>query len=310
MRARPKNAKRRPCAVLTAAMLGCLAWLCGAPGAAAVQAIDDVGITVVLQAPARRIVSLAPHTTELLFAAGAGERIVGTTDFSDYPDAAQRIPRIGSSTLLDLERVVSLNPDLIVVWLSGGSAAQLARIRALGVPVFHSEPRTLADIPSALERLGVLAGTPAEAQKAAAAFSARAAALRARYANRSPVPLFWQVWARPLLTVNGRHIISDVVGLCGGRNLFAALSPLVPPVSVEAVIEADPEAIVTTSNDATPRGDEGLEIWRALPKLRATARGNLVALRAETIHRQSPRILDGAAALCERLEEVRARRPR
>jgi iron complex transport system substrate-binding protein len=118
------------------------------------------------------------------------------------------------------------------------------------------------------------------------------------------------VWARPLLTVNGRHIISDVVGLCGGRNLFAALSPLVPPVSVEAVIEADPEAIITTSNDATPRGDEGLEIWRALPKLRATARGNLVALRAETIHRQSPRILDGAADLCERLEEVRARRPR
>jgi iron complex transport system substrate-binding protein len=274
---------------------------------AEVRVTDDRGTMLVLKSPARRIVSLAPHLTELLYAAGAGERVVGTVDFSDFPPGAKAIPRIGSSSMLDIERVIALHPDVIVVWWHGNAEAQLDKLRALGIPMFYSESRRLSDIARALLQLGTLAGTGASARSAADNYSERLASLRARYAERRPVPLFWQVWARPLLTVNGAHIVSDVIALCGGSNVFARLPALVPAVSTEAVVEANPEAIVTTSTDATADGSDGLDTWRKLPSLRATARGNLIVLDAETIHRQSQRILDGAAALCGELERVRAR---
>jgi iron complex transport system substrate-binding protein len=290
--------------------LGALLPLASMSVRADIRVVDDSGATVVLQSPAKRIVSLAPHVTELLFAAGAGDRIVGTTEFSDYPEAARLIPRVGGSSLLDMERVVSLEPDLIVVWWHGSSQNQQDKLKTLGVPIFQNEPRTLDDIPRALLALGRLAGAEDDARRAAQAFTARREALRVRYANASPVVLFWQVWARPLLTVNGRHLISDVVRLCGGVNVFDRLSPLVPAVNIEAVVEANPEAIVTTRTDASVNQADGLADWRALPHLRATLHHNLIVLDADTIHRQSPRILDGADALCERLEDVRTRRSR
>lgn len=275
--------------------------------AAKVTVVDDTGATVTLAAPARRIVSLAPHVTELLFAAGAGERIVGAVEFSDYPEAAKAVPRIGSSTLLDMERIVALKPDLVVVWRSGTAPARIEALRALGVPIYFNEPHTFEDIAQTLVRLGKLAGSEAVAQGAADALTARVSALRDRYAGRRPVTVFWQIWARPLLTVNREHVISDAIRLCGGVNVFADLASLVPAVSVEAVVAVDPEAIVTTGNDASVANDDGLAQWRTLPRLRATSRGNLIVLDAETIHRPSPRVLDGAAALCARLDAIRAR---
>ena len=274
---------------------------------AKVTVADDTGAAVTLAAPARRIVSLAPHVTELLFAAGAGERIVGTVEFSDYPEAAKAVPRIGSSTLLDMERIVALEPDLVVVWRSGTAPARIEALRALGIPIYFNEPHTFADIAQTLVRLGTLAGTEAAAQRAAGAFIARANALRERYAGRRPVTVFWQIWARPLLTINRDHVISDALRACGGVNVFADLAPLAPAVSIEAVVALDPEAIVTTGNDASVANDDGLAQWRALPRLRASSRGNLIVLDAETIHRPSPRVLDGAAALCARLDEIRTR---
>ena len=282
--------------------------LAGTPIAAvAVTVVDDSGATVELAAPARRIASLAPHLTEMLFAAGAGDRIVGTVEFSDYPEAAKAIPRVGSATLLDLERVVALKPDLVVVWRSGTAPARIDALRALGVPIYFDEPHSLAGIALTLRRLGTLAGTDAIAARAADALDARVRALRERYAARRPVTLFWQIWARPLLTVNREHVISDAVRVCGGVNVFADLAPLVPAVSVESVVASDPEAIVTTGTDATASSDDGLAQWRALPRLRATARGNLIVLDAETIHRPSLRAVDGTAALCARLDDFRAR---
>ncbi|MET0345536.1 MAG: cobalamin-binding protein [Casimicrobiaceae bacterium] len=275
--------------------------------AAEVSVVDDTGATVTLAAPARRIVSLAPHVTELLFAAGAGERIVGAVEFSDYPEAAKAIPRIGSSTLLDMEQILALKPDLVVVWRSGTAPARIEALRGLGIPIYFNEPHTFADIAQTLVRLGKLAGSGAVAQGAADALTARVSALRERYAGRRPVTVFWQIWARPLLTVNREHVISDAIRLCGGVNVFADLTSLVPAVSVEAVVAVDPEAIVTTGNDASVANDDGLAQWRALPRLRASARGDLIVLDAETIHRPSPRVLDGAAALCTRLDTVRAR---
>jgi len=299
----PDRRRRQRGIVCALVLFFCLA----AVGArAAIRVTDDRGSSVELESPAKRIVGLAPNITELLFAAGAGERVVGASEFSDYPPAARAIPRIGSSSHLDLERIVQLEPDLVVVWGNGTPAVQLEALRRLGIPLFYSEPHRLEDLPRTMLRLGTLAGSEPHAREAAAAFSARLSDLRSRYADRAPVRLFWQVWAQPLLTINGRHIINDVIRLCGGVNIFADLPVLVPSVSIEAVIAADPEAIVTT--DAAADGGDGFDRWRKLRWLSATKHGNFIVLDADTIDRASPRVIDGAAALCERLESVRSSR--
>ncbi len=277
-----------------------------AAAAAEIRLTDDAGRTVILQHPARRIISLTPHLTELLFAAGAGERIVGTVEFSNYPEAARRIAHIGDSAQLDLERIVALKPDLVLVWRDGSGQRQLEKLLQLGIPVFYNEPRRLPDIARTIEQLGRLAGTEAQALPAARAFAARLAELSRRYAGRAPVTLFFQIWAQPLLTVNGKHLISDAVRLCGGRNVFAGLAPLTPEVTTEAVLAADPEAIVGAGVEAGEGGN--LDAWKQWPRMRAVARGNLFLIDSDLISRNTPRILDGAEALCEQLDTVRARR--
>lgn len=277
-----------------------------APALAEVRVADDLGQPIVLAQPAQRIVSLAPHVTEMLFAAGAGERVVGAVQYSDYPEAAQRIPRVGGYTSLDLEAVVALRPDLIVAWKSGNPAQQLEKLRGLGFAVYITEPRHIEEVPRDIERLGQLAGTAAVAHKAAAAFRARHEALRRRYGGRPSVDVFYQIWDRPLMTVNGEHLISDVLRLCGGRNVFASLPVLAPKVDVEAVLAADPEAIVASGmGEARP---EWLDTWRRWPQLRAVRHNDLFFIPPDLIQRHTPRILDGAERLCTALERARARR--
>lgn len=282
--------------------------LSGAAARAEVRVVDDKGQTVVLAAPARRIVSLAPHVTELLFAAGAGERIVGAVDYSDFPEAAKRVPRVGGPLALDLERILALKPDLLVVWLHGSAQRQLDSLRTLGLPLYYDEPRSLADIARSLRTLGRLAGTEGPAEQAAREFEARVAALRAKHGHRPPVRVFYQVWQKPLMTVNGTHLISDVIRLCGGENVFAGERPLVPVLATEAVIAADPEAIGTAVFSG--QAGDGLDEWRRWPRLAATARGNFFAVPTELISRHTPRIADGAALVCEALERARRNRQR
>ena len=266
---------------------------------------DDYGKDVKLEKPATRIVSLAPHLTELVYAAGAGSRLVGAVEFSDFPAAARALPMVGSDARIDLEAVLALRPDLVVAWPNAGSLRAVERLAELGLPVYRSEPRELDDVPRTLQRLGRLAGAEAQADSAAAAFRARASALEKRYAAQRRVRVFYQIWDRPLLTVNGDHIISKVISLCGGENVFAGLPLLVPEVGREAVLRANPEAIVASgSNDAQPRW---LEAWKAYPGLAAASRGQVFAIPPDLIQRQTPRILDGAERLCGMLEGVRSR---
>ncbi|AOK05096.1 cobalamin-binding protein [Burkholderia sp. AU19243] len=292
--------------------LAMLAALAHAPLARAdVAARDDAGNTVTLAAPAQRVISLAPHATELIYAAGGGAKLVGTVTYSDYPPAAQAVPRVGDNKALDLERIAALKPDLIVVWRHGNAERQTDALRALQIPLFFSEPKHLDDVATSLRRLGTLLGTGPAADVAAASFSRDIAALRARYSARPPVTMFFQVWDRPLTTLNGAHLFNDVIALCGGRNVFAALKPLAPAVTDEAVLAANPEAIVTTAAGAT-RSDAplpSLARWRAWPALTAVARNNLFAIDGDLLTRPSPRIAQGAAALCEDLDAARARRP-
>lgn len=266
---------------------------------------DDYGNEIRLEKPASRIVSLAPHLTELVYAAGAGARLVGAVDYSDFPAEARSLPRVGGDARIDLEAVLALRPDLVVAWPNAGSLRAVDRLAELGLPVFRSEPRELDDIARTLERIGRLAGSSTQADAAAAAFRARAAGLQRRYGAGRKVRVFYQIWDRPLLTVNGAHMISKVIAVCGGENVFASLPLLVPEVDAEAVLKADPEAIVASgSNDAQPRW---LEMWKRFPGLSAAARGQLYAVPADLIQRQTPRILDGAEQLCTILESVRAR---
>jgi iron complex transport system substrate-binding protein len=275
-----------------------------APGsAAALQVIDDTGHVVTLAGPARRIISLAPHLTEQLFAIGAGGRIVGAVAYSDHPAAARQVPRVGDHAQLDLERIVTLRPDLVVAWDSGNAGQQLQRLAGLGLPIYRSEAREFADISSTLRRLGDLTGQTAAAQQHAAGFDSALAALRKRYAGRREVSVFYQIWHQPLLTVNRDHLISQALTLCGARNVFASIDALTPQVSEEAVWAADPEAIVTGSVD--PRGPDNLDRWRDRKGLSARARGHLIVVNPDTLHRATTRVVEGVAELCEKLDTVR-----
>ena len=273
---------------------------------AVVSVKDDGGNTVTLTHTAQRIVSLAPHATELIFAAGGGERIVGTVGYSDYPAAALQIPRGGSHQQIDVERIIALKPDLLVVWLHGNSERQLEHVRKLGIPFFFSEPKKLADIPASIERLGILMGTEQQAGKIAAAQRVELARLAAQYRNRPTVRVFYQVWGKPLYTLNGGNIMSDVIRLCGGENVFAGLPIPAPTVTTEAVLLENPEVMMTGDRQAEKSG--GLEIWKNYKNLLAVKNDNLFSVDADLINRAGPRLIDGAAMVCEKLELARSRR--
>jgi iron complex transport system substrate-binding protein len=268
---------------------------------------DDSGAEVRLRQPARRIVSLAPHITEILFAAGAGDRVVGTVDYSDYPQAASRIARIGGYQNLDLETILALKPDLVIAWQTGNSRGDLELLRRMGIALFLSEPDRIEDVAGNLEQFGELAGTSSVAGPAAAAYRARLAELRQRYSSRPQVRMFYQMWADPPMTIGGRQIIGSAIRLCGGVNIFGHLNLMAPVVSVEAVLAADPEVVVASGLDATR--PDWLDSWRRWPQLTAAARDNLFFIAPDLIQRHTPRLLDGAEQLCRDLETARQRRP-
>ena len=294
-----------PLRPITAALAAAL-FAAAVPVSAQIELTDDAGQRIVLAQPAQRIVSLAPHVTEILFAAGAGERVVGVVAYSDYPEAARALPQVGGYSQIDLEAVVGLRPDLVIGWRSGNRDAHLARLQAMGIPVYLNEPRSLDDVARSLEQFGRLAGSEDAANAAATAFRTRHAALAARYAGQPPVRTFYQIWDRPLMTVNDEHLIADVIRLCGGSNVFGSQAQLAPTIGVEAVLAANPEAIVASGmGDARP---EWLDQWARWPQLEATRHDNLFFIPPELIQRHTPRILDGAERLCAQLETARARR--
>ncbi len=272
------------------------------PASAEIRVMDDAGQPVILEKPAQRIVSLAPHVTELLFAAGAGGAVVGVTEFSDYPESARSLAQVGGGGGLDLEAIIALQPDLVVAWQSGNPRGQVERLQSLGVTVFFSEPRRLQDVPATLQRLGRLAGTESVAAAQADSFNHRYIELRDKYSSRPKVSVFYQIWDQPLMTLNGEHLFSDVVRLCGGENIFNTLPTLAPQIDIEAVLQANPDVIVIA---ADANDSPLLAAWQRWPKLSAVKQGHVYAMQREQLVRHSPRILDGAERLCILLDAVR-----
>ncbi|TDX97895.1 cobalamin-binding protein [Thiohalophilus thiocyanatoxydans] len=265
---------------------------------------DYTGQQVRLEQPAQRIVSLAPHVTELLFSIGAGERLVGAVNYSDYPEAAESIPRVGGYNALDLERIVTLKPDLVVGWESGNNPADLEKLRRFDLPLFINEPRRLMDIPETLRRLAVLTGTEQQAETVIADFKEKLKRLE-RFSERQPVDVFYQIWDRPLMTVNNEHLIGDVIRLCGGRNVFGKTTSLTPQISEEAVIARAPQAIVI--GGMGEQHAEWLERWRRWQQMPAVRHDHLFMINPDHLQRHTVRILQGAETLCRQLEQVRSR---
>jgi iron complex transport system substrate-binding protein len=294
--------------------LAALATFAAAACGAAVH-VDDAGRSVDFARPPQRVVTLAPNLTEFVYAVGAGATLVGTMDTSNYPEAATRVPRIGDYQRLDVERILSLKPELVLVWYHGNQGRELAQLEAAGIRLFYLEPRSVDDVARDLVRIGALLGHAAEGEARAAALNRDFAALRARYAHAPPVSVFFQVWAQPLMTLNGQHLTSDLLALCGGVNVFGALSALAPQISMESVVAADPEAIFGTRrvDDAQPRWRrepqrDGFRMWQRFGELTAVRRSWFFTVPGDLVTRQGPRAIEGARAVCGALDQVRAER--
>jgi len=269
---------------------------------AEIVVVDDTGQRIVLEKPASRIISLAPHTTELLYSAGATDQIIGTVSFSDYPEQAKKIKNIGSSNKFDLELIVALKPDLIVAWKSGNTMARIDELKHLGFPVFINEPRKFTDISESLLKLGVLLNTQEIAQTQAKQFNQTILKLRMENQHKASVYVFYQVWNDPLFTINGEHLISKVISLCGGKNVFESVNVLSPQIGIEAVLQANPQVIVAGTNESR---SHWLGEWKKWTGMQAVKNKHLYAINADLIVRHTPRIVQGAQQMCKILDKVR-----
>lgn len=259
--------------------------------------------------PATRVVTLAPHLTELVYAAGGGERLVGTVTSSDYPPSARRLPRVGDGLNISLERLLSLKPDLVLAWQPSAATRALApALGALHIPLEYMAPRNLDDIARDVARLGGLLGTAPQADAAAAALARRVAALRARYGGRRTISVFIEIGTDPLYTIGRDTLLNDVLHTCSGVNIYAHSSLAAPQVDAESVLLARPDAIVTAAETNGRRRQERQAYWSAL-RLPAARAGHVYAIDPDTLFRPGPRLVQAATDLCRDLDQVRADRP-
>ncbi len=251
--------------------------------------------------PAPGVVSLAPFLTELVYAVGAGDRLLAADRFSDYPPPARALPRIGDAWQIDIERIVALRPSVVLAWTSGNAPAAVTQLGKLGLEVESFDPQHLDEVAAALARIGQLTGRSAAGAARAAGFRTAVETLRRRYLGRPPLTVFYQVSRRPLFTLNGEHLVSEVLELCGGTNPFAALPARAPEIDVEALLAADPEVIIAGSKDRRE-----LEAWDAFDGLKAVRHEQLYLVDPDLIVRQGPRLVQGIEQICEHLEAARA----
>ncbi len=255
-----------------------------------------------------RIISLAPHITELLFSVGAGNEVVGVMSFSNYPEAANSIPIIGSHDKLNYEQIISLQPTLALGWQGGNSSDAMDRLRDLGIRVESYAPHTLEDVGESLRWIGEISGHKEEGEAAAQNYFNRLEALREMHLSHPGISVYYQIWHEPQMTVNGQHLITDVIQMCGGSNIFSDAIPLVPKVSMESILQRNPEVIVMAG--VPGEQPERINRWQRWTALDAVQKDNLFEVHPDLLHRHSARILDGAEALCSALDIAKRRADR
>lgn len=270
-----------------------------------IEMMDDRGSVIRLKQPAQRIISLSPNITELIFSAGAGGKLVGVSRYSDYPDAAKSIPNIGDASALDLERIVALQPDLVIVWRGGNAQVDMEKLEKLRLAVFATEATHLEDIPRLLRAIGQLAGTSVQGEQAAATYEEKLQQIGRAYGDHRKIKVFQLIWDQPLMTVNRNHIINDILELCGGTNVFASAPFLTPVISRENLVEADPHVIISSVPLDRIQADENI-LERRFPNISAIRNRHLFFVPPDLIHRPTVRLLRAARMVCEQLESVRA----
>lgn len=303
---RPVQRRTSLAVARTPALVLLLVFTTLSPGTASDQRItvtDSQGHLVTLATPAQRLVALAPHLVENIFSAGAGEKLVGTVGYSDFPPAAQSLPIVGDFGTFSIERIAQLEPDLILMWGSGNGPAAWEKLQTLGIPVYVDEIRQLDDIPTSLRNIGRLAGTESLAERAARSFELNIEALRSRYARMNTISVFYQIWHEPLQTLGGDHLMNQVLSLCGGNNIFVNTPGLAPVVSIESVLIANPTAILASG--AGPDRPQWLERWGDYPTLKAVQTGQIYYLDPDLIQRPTLRLATGAALVCQDLHAAR-----
>jgi iron complex transport system substrate-binding protein len=263
---------------------------------------DDLDRQLVLSKPAQRIISLAPHLTEVVYAVGGGTQMVATVAWSDFPEEAKALPMIGSNNKINYEALLSYDPDLVLVWHSGNGDGIVRRLVSLGLNVYVNEPRALKNIPVTLDKIGRLIGREQSAAVVMEEFQASLELIRQRYHQARRVDVYYQIWQSPLITFGGGHLVSDVLELCGANNVFSNAKPLVPRVGVESVLAVDPEVIIVGQYTDVEAAFEG---WRQWPQLRAVAQDHLYSVNPYLLHRHTPRIIQGAQQLCEAIDNAR-----
>jgi len=263
-----------------------------------INVTDDIGHTVSLKKPAKRIISLSPGMTELIFAAGGGEYIKGVVSYSDFPETAKAIPQIGSYNAIDLERIVSLAPDLVIAWESGNPPLQISKLKSLGLTVYMSEPRDFADIPATLIRLGKLMGTEHISSKRVTDFNFHLKNIESKYYGKfKEKSVFIQIWNKPVMSVNGQHLISKIIERCNGKNVFHDYSKLTLSPDVETVLSKNPEVIIVSRQG--PLGESWLNRWKTWSFLNAVKNDQLYTANPDNLVRHTPRILDGMEEVCK-----------
>ena len=252
-------------------------------------------------APVQRIVSLAPGITELIYAVGAEQSLLATVDYADFPEAAKKIPRVGDAFRVDMEKLLALKPDLVLAWTSGTPSTTVEQIRALGMRVESMEVKHLSEVSDSLIRIGELTGMQVNARRAASEFKSGISELQSRYRGRRIMSVFVEVNSQPLYTVSGQHVLSEVLQVCGGRNVLAGLNQLAPIVSTEAVLQANPDVIISTEGTLRQLQQE----WQSWSQLTAVKQNHLYVVSSDTTTRATPRLLQGTKEVCEALDRAR-----
>jgi len=284
-------------------LLSILLVCCSLSVMAEVRVVDDNGDEVRLAVPAQRIISLAPNITEVLFHIGAGDQIVGADEYSNYPEAANQILRVNNHAAANYELILSLKPDLVIAWQSGNGDKIINPLRKLGIPVFVVETHQIERIPNLFRRFGQLSGNNDLAQQRIEEFTQRLQLLGDAQTGKSVVRTFYQIWDQPLITLNGKHMVSDVIELCGGINIFADAVPLVPYVNIESIVAADPQVIIAGGSQEEQPG--WYSSWQQWTGISAVQHKQIYLIPADLMQRHSVRILDGAQMMCNYLDSAR-----
>lgn len=261
---------------------------------------DGLNHTIQLKKPAKRIVSLAPNVTEILFSIGAGNQIIGAVQGSDYPLEARKIHRIGTYTAINVEKLMAMHPDLIIAW-GDTYSRQLTTLRKLGVPIYTPNPQQLEDIPLIMKNLGCLCGVNGKAIREADDFSYKLDKMRKQYANQKPLTVFFQTNPYSSYTIHKNSWINQVIAVCGGRNIFAQTKLPYDRISLESIVIANPEVIISEAP-----GQAWKKRWQTEEDISAVKNNLLFTIDPNLIEQASPRILKGTEKICKYLQSARA----